>query len=56
MAYPGGPQEVVLAWAVANGQLIAGTNDGRVIVMSDETWETAGHVSPGIRSLCAIGQ
>ena len=52
--YPGEPQEVVLAWAVADGRVIAGTNDGRVLGNDGDGWETIGQVPPGIHSLCWI--
>lgn len=54
VSYPGEPHEVVLAWAVADGHLIAGTNEGRVLLERGDSWETVGQVSPAIRSLCAI--
>jgi photosystem II stability/assembly factor-like uncharacterized protein len=53
-SYPGEPREVVLAWAVVNGTVIAGTNEGRVLLEIDDGWETGGKVSAGIRSLCAV--
>jgi hypothetical protein len=52
--YPGAPEEVILAWAAADGRLAAGTNDGRVLAGSDDDWETAGRVPAGIRSLCVV--
>jgi photosystem II stability/assembly factor-like uncharacterized protein len=54
-SYPGGPQEVILAWTVADGRVIAGTNGGRVIVEVDDGWETLGQISSSIRSLCTGG-
>jgi photosystem II stability/assembly factor-like uncharacterized protein len=53
-SYPGARQEVILAWTVADEQVIAGTNEGRVIGEIDEGWETLGQLSPSIRSLCMI--
>lgn len=50
-AYPGEPDEVILAWTTVNGQLVAGTNEGRVLVEGGEGWETAGQLPEGIRSL-----
>ena len=52
MPYPGEPAEIVLAWALAGGRLVAGTNAGQVIVLGDDGWETGGVVPKGIRSLC----
>ena len=54
VSYPGEPQEVVLAWTAADGQLIAGTNEGRVLLEGDDGWETVGQAPAGIRSLCGI--
>lgn len=54
VSYPGQPQEVVLAWAAADGQLIAGTNEGRVILEDGNNWETIGQVPAGIRSMCLV--
>lgn len=51
--YPGQPQEVVLAWTVANGSVVAGTNEGRIL-LEDDGWETVGQVSAGVRSLCMV--
>lgn len=54
VSYPGEPQEVVLAWTIADGRVIAGTNDGRVLGRDGDSWETIGQVAPGIHSLCSI--
>lgn len=54
VSYPGQPQEVILAWAITDGDVIAGTNEGRVLREDDETWETIGSVSAQIRSLCVV--
>ncbi|MFB6301584.1 MAG: WD40/YVTN/BNR-like repeat-containing protein [Haloferacaceae archaeon] len=51
--YPGKPREVVLAWAVADDRVVAGTNDGRALVESNGEWETVGRLPSAIRSLCA---
>lgn len=53
-SYPGEPEEVILAWAVANGTVVAGTNEGRVLLETDDGWATGGQVAAGIRSLCAV--
>ena len=52
VSYPGAPAEVILAWAEADGRVVAGTNDGRLI-SGDEggTWTEAGTVPAGIRSI-----
>lgn len=49
-SYPGSPNEVVLAWTEADGRVLAGTNDGRVLARDDE-WITVGRVPAAIRSL-----
>ncbi|MFC6824812.1 WD40/YVTN/BNR-like repeat-containing protein [Halopelagius fulvigenes] len=54
VSYPGAPQEVILAWASSDIHLVAGTNEGRVIVERDDDWETVGTVPAGIRSLCLL--
>lgn len=54
VSYPGQPREVVLAWAAADGQLIAGTNEGRVILEDGDSWETIGQVPAGVRSMCLV--
>lgn len=54
VSYPGQPQEVVLAWAAADGQLFAGTNEGRVILEDSDDWETIGQAPAGIRSMCLV--
>jgi photosystem II stability/assembly factor-like uncharacterized protein len=54
MAYPGGPEEVILAWAVADGVVLAGTNNGGVIQRTDVGWEDLGTLPAGVRSLTAV--
>ncbi|MFC6904664.1 glycosyl hydrolase [Halalkalicoccus tibetensis] len=54
VAYPGGPEEVVLAWAVVDGIVTAGTNDGRMLRRADGTWRDCGTLPAGVRSLTAI--
>lgn len=50
--YPGGPEEVILAWAEADGRVLAGTNDGRLISRDEDgKWIDVGQVTAGIRSL-----
>ncbi len=52
ISYPGKPEEVVLAWTSVGGDVLAGTNDGRLIKReSDGTWTDAGRVPAGVRSL-----
>lgn len=52
VAYPGEPDEVVLAWTATNGKVVAGTNEGRVLLRGGEgTWETSGRVRGSIGSL-----
>ncbi|WP_115862973.1 WD40/YVTN/BNR-like repeat-containing protein [Halorussus litoreus] len=53
VSYPGAPEEVVLAWAAHDGEVVAGTNDGGVIVRAGGEWVEAGRMPAGIRSLCA---
>nr|WP_245698686.1 glycosyl hydrolase [Halopelagius longus] len=54
VSYPGAPQEVIVAWTTADGRLIAGTNEGRVIGERGDEWETVGTVPAVIRSLCHL--
>ena len=54
VAYEGEPEEIVLAWAVADGEAIAGTNEGRVLVREEEEWVTAGQVPAGVSSLVSV--
>ena len=49
--YPGTPGEFVTAWTVADGRVLAGTTEGRVIVCKDGNWTTLGRVPVWIRSL-----
>jgi len=52
VSYPGGPAEVILAWTAIDGDVLAGTNDGRLISRdADGTWADAGMIPAGIRSL-----
>jgi len=52
--YPGGPAEIILAWTVLDGDVVAGTNGGRLIHREpDGTWADAGQVPASIRSLTA---
>ncbi|WP_227380552.1 hypothetical protein [Haladaptatus halobius] len=52
VSYPGEPAEVVLAWTVVDGDVVAGTNNGRLINRdSDGAWTDAGQVPAGIRLL-----
>ena len=52
VSYPGGPEEVVLAWTAVGGTVLSGTNDGRLISRdSDGSWNDAGQIPAGIRSL-----
>lgn len=50
--YPGGPEEVVLAWTVHGDRVLAGTHRGRVLARAADTWVEVGDVPAGIRSLC----
>lgn len=55
VSYPGKPREVILAWAVADGRVVAGTHEGRVLSARSGRsgdWETTGRLPAGIRSLC----
>ncbi|WP_135536442.1 WD40/YVTN/BNR-like repeat-containing protein [Halostella pelagica] len=52
VSYPGGPAEVILAWTAVEGDVLAGTNDGRLISRDEDgTWVDAGMIPAGIRSL-----
>jgi hypothetical protein len=52
VSYPGEPEAVVLAWAVADGTVVAGTNEGRLLVETAGGWKSSGTISAGIHSLC----
>lgn len=53
--YEGEPEEVVLAWtATEKGEVLAGTNAGRVLVRRDDGWETAGTVPAGVSSMTVL--
>ena len=49
--YPGGPEEVILAWTVADGAVTAGTNGGRVVRRGEDGWRESGTLPASIRSL-----
>jgi photosystem II stability/assembly factor-like uncharacterized protein len=52
VSYPGGPEEVILAWAEADGHVVAGTNDGHLLRRdADGMWTEAGTIPAGIRSI-----
>ena len=52
VSYPGGPAEAILVWAAVDGDVLAGTNDGRLISRDEDgTWADAGTVPAGIRSI-----
>ena len=54
VSYPGEPEEAILAWTAVDGDVLAGTNDGRIIHHDlDGTWTDARQVPAGIRSLCS---
>lgn len=49
------PNEVILAWTVADGELIAGTNNGTLLRQRGGEWTVIGELpvnGQGIRSLC----
>ncbi|WP_135830505.1 WD40/YVTN/BNR-like repeat-containing protein [Halorussus halobius] len=50
--YPGEPEAVVLAWTAHDGAVVAGTNDGDVLVRTDGEWVDGGRIRSGVRSLC----
>jgi photosystem II stability/assembly factor-like uncharacterized protein len=52
--YPGAPDEIILAWTVAEDTVIAGTNDGRILQRTENGWETQGTLPAGIRSLVTV--
>lgn len=52
--YPGRPEEVVLAWTVHDGEVVAGTNDGRVIVREADGWVDGGQLPAGESSICGL--
>jgi len=54
---PVSPREFVLAWTELDGQVVAGTNEGTVLVRADDgTWEQTGRVPSSIASLAAISR
>lgn len=52
--YPGAPTEVVLAWTVHDGRVLAGTNEGRLLARDVDGWTTLGTISTRIRSLATL--
>lgn len=55
--YPGHPEEVVLSWtADADGRVLAGTNDGGVILRASGEWVEAGRMPAGVASLCWVSR
>jgi photosystem II stability/assembly factor-like uncharacterized protein len=52
--YSGAPDEVILAWTIAEGTVIAGTNEGRILQRTENGWETQRTLSAGIRSIVTI--
>jgi len=54
LAYPGRPEEVVLAWTAGDGDVVAATNRGRVLVRDLDGWVQGGKLPAGVRSLCAL--
>ena len=54
VSYSGAPNEVVVAWTVADGRVLAGTTGGRVIAREDDGWVMLGRIPAGIRSLTVI--
>ena len=52
--YPGRPEEVVLAWTAHDGEVVAGTNDGRVLVRDVDGWIEGGQLPSGVSSLCGL--
>ena len=53
VSYPGAPEEFVLAWTALDGRMVAGTNEGRVIVRENDGWTMVGTVPARIRSLAS---
>lgn len=64
-AYPGGPEELILAWGVHEGRVVAGTAGGRVvgpgepaggrvIVREDGEWIELGPVPADVHSLASL--
>lgn len=51
--YPGDDASYPLAWTDASGRLLAGTNDGRVLVREDGSWRQVAAAPVGVRSLAA---
>jgi photosystem II stability/assembly factor-like uncharacterized protein len=51
VTYPGSSAEVVLAWTVLDGRVVAGTSEGRVIGRETDGWTTLGKLSTAITSV-----
>ena len=54
VSYPGEPEEVVLGWTAHDGRVVAGTNDGRVILRSTDEWVDGGELPAGVSSLLGL--
>ncbi|MFC7080490.1 WD40/YVTN/BNR-like repeat-containing protein [Halorussus caseinilyticus] len=52
--YPGQPEEVVLSWTDDDGRVVAGTNDGGVILRASSEWVVGGRMPAGVASLCVV--
>jgi hypothetical protein len=53
--YAGGPDEFVLSWAAANGDIYAGTTAGLVLRRTPSRWVGSGSVPAGIASMAIVG-
>jgi len=52
--YPGAPEEVVLAWTVHGGRVVAATNDGGVVERADDGWRELGRLPSAVGALASV--
>lgn len=55
LPYPREPEAAISAWTVDDSDLVAGTNDGRLIRRIGSDWRETGSTDGRIRSLASIG-
>jgi photosystem II stability/assembly factor-like uncharacterized protein len=50
VVYPGQPEDVILAWTIDNGNVLAGTWEGRILRRTTNGWKQIGSVPASVRS------